>query len=373
MLSKILETEGELDALLPQRRLQQSPPANLLAAATAWSQAVWAIAQDLGPMPLSVTEIAQGRNLSVHPVFICGVHRSGTTLVRDILDGHPDVVVLPSEGTYYTNLECKLKALPDKEWAAYLGKEWLKRLANPINQPPYWLLGRSSDAVSPYVNFARYLLAWWQLLDHKTNTQWPHMAIVLAYASATGNLKANLWADKTPANERFLNRIWHEMPQAKVIQVIREPLAIVSSRKKMEPLFNIRSVLKDLKMSFRTAVKQSGLNDPQFLLLRYEELCEKPAAGIDKLAAFLNISASSALNQPTVAGRPAQANSSFNPETTAGQILKPDEHARQEILNIPERELLTAYTGRLTKKLNYPVAYTGYLNGLYLRLKHRLL
>ncbi|MDB5136896.1 MAG: sulfotransferase [Mucilaginibacter sp.] len=371
MSSKITEAENKLDALLPVGRLEQSPPGELMNAAKAWSQVVWDEAEQSGPMKLSDEEIIQGHMLAQSPVFICGVHRSGTTLVRDLLDGHPELVVLPSEGTFYTNLEFKLNSLPENERSAFLGKEWLRRLVNPINQPPYWLLGRSTNTVSPYVGFAQYIMAWWNIVDKK-NSQWPHTAIVLAYASCSGNLKAKLWIDKTPANERFLDRIWQEMPNAKIIHVIREPNAVISSRKTMEPSISMRVALRDLKMSFRAAVEQSDLNGPKFMLLRYEELCEYPQANIDRMVSFLNINPSITLNQSTVAGMPTKANSSFNREAPSGQILKPDQHSRPEVLIKTEQDLIAAYIGQLAAKLNYPLAKVGSLKKLFLQLRYRL-
>jgi hypothetical protein len=370
-LRSLAEKERDLDALLPRQRLEQSPPAELMAAARAWSDEVWDKAEQSGSMPLSDGQISEGNDLAKHPVFICGVHRSGTTLVRDLLDGHPNLVVLPSEGTWYTNLESKLLFLQENERAAFLGKEWLRRLVNPINQPPYWLLGRSVDTGSPYVDFARYVMAWWGMGD-KDNPQWPHIAIVLAYASCTNGLSAKFWVDKTPANERYLSRIRKEMPEARIIHVIRHPLATLASRKKMEPAISIRIALRDLKISFRVAVEQRHLNDEKFLLIRYEDLCDNPQMLTGKMASFLNIAASDTLNQPTVAGIPSQANSSFNKDAASGQILKPDQHQQPQILSKAEQELIAAYIGDLAQKLDYPLVKVGFLRKWYLRLKYRL-
>jgi hypothetical protein len=371
MFSKIITAEHKLDDLLPAQRLELRAPADLMAAARTWSDEVWARAEQLGPMALPDVQVVKGNEFARHPVYICGVHRSGTTLVRDLLDGHPELVVLPSEGTYYTNLEAKLLALPDRERAAFLGKEWLRRLANPINQPPYWLLGRSSDTRSPYVDFARYVMAWWEKVSKK-NMQWPHLAIVLAYASCTDKLEAKLWVDKTPANERFMGRIWMEMPSAKIVQIIRHPYATLASCKKMEPAIKLRRALRDLKLSFRVAVEQSALHDPGFLLVRYEELCDNPQLMTEKMASFLHIHTSDALSQPTVAGIPSQANSSFNKEPVSGQILKPDQHRQAEVLSKAEQELIAAHVGKLAEKLNYPLKHVGFLKKVYIRLKYRL-
>lgn len=372
MFAEIISAEERLNALLPLRRLEQSPPDGLMIAARAWSQLVWQQALEMGAIPLTNGDISKGNNLARHPVFICGVHRSGTTLVRDLLDGHPELIVLPSEGTFYTNLESKINALPANERMTFLGTEWLRRLVNPINQPPYWLLGRSSDTGSHYVDFTRYLMTWWVTVDQE-DKQWPHIAIILAYASCTGNMGAKFWVDKTPANERFLRRIWQEAPAARIIHVIRDPLATLASRKMMEPTITMREALLDLKISFRVAVEQSALNDKRFLLIRYEELCADSEDMVKSIASFLHIGATESLNQPTVASRPAQANSSFNKDAVPGKIIQASEHKQTTVLSSEEQELIAAYIGDLSGKLNYPLPQVGSFRKLYLKIKYRMI
>lgn len=370
--AEIVQLEQQLNTMLPNKRLEAKPPATLLAAAAAWSAAVWQAAEKAGPMPLTTGQIQQGETLARNPVFICGVHRSGTTLVRNLLDGHPQLCVLPSEGTFYTNQEVKLQQLPSSKRASYLGMEWLRRLANPINQAPYWLLGRSTETASPYVNFARYVLAWWQVLPQKPGTQWPHMAIVLAYAACTNNLSAGMWVDKTPTNERFLQRIWQEMPNARIIHVVREPLATLSSRKVMEPSITLRAALRSLKTSYTIAAGQAELSNERFYLLKYEELCQGPEAVINRLSTFLNIHHSEVLKNATVGGVAAKANSSFNAYTSAGEILRSTHQKGNAIFSPEETRLISAYLGNEARALGYSLPKIPRLNGIGLKIKHRL-
>lgn len=372
MSPPIIEAEQKLNDLLPEQRLEGSPPPALMAAAKLWSDEVWAYALDKGPMPLTNDQLIQGRLLAKNALYVCGVHRSGTTLVKDILEGHPDLVVLPSEGTWYTNLEYKLSLLPKDVQITFLGKEWLRRLANPINQPPYWLAGRSSVDSSSYVDIARYLMAWWGQIK-RDNDQWPHIAVVLAWASCTNKLGARYWVDKTPVNERYLERIWNSIPQSKIIHVVRHPVATFTSRKKMEPSVSFRHALADLKISFGVAVKQSTLSHSHFMLIHYEELCEDTQLITEEMASFLGIPMSAALNQPTVAGMPAQANSSFIKEPVAGKVIKTNEHHQPDLLSKAEKDLIATYIGRLAAKLNYPLHPVSLLRGLYLRIRYRLL
>jgi hypothetical protein len=372
MLASIIQTEEQLNNLLPQQRLEGSVPTDLLAAAREWSQLVWHMAERLGPMPLSKKQVDDGLSLATRPVFICGVHRSGTTLVRNLLDGHPQLCVLPSEGTFYTNLEAKLKQLSADKWPAYMGTEWLRRLANSINQPPYWLLGRSCDAASPYVDFARYLLSWWQAIEQAPGTQWPHMAVVLAYASCNGGLNAKYWLDKTPTNERFLNRIRQETPNARIIHVIREPLATIASRKVMEPGAAMKGALRALKISYTIARRESNLKTAGYLLLRYEELCDDPQAATCQVASFLGIKNLPVLGQATVAGVSAKANSSFHKDSSPGEILKVTDPKQQTILSKTEQTLIAAYLAKQPGQLGYTLPKVNIFRGYWLRLKNRL-
>lgn len=373
MLQKVLETEHTLDALLPSQLLETSPPADLMAAARQWSATVWHEAAKLGALAITPQQLDQGVELARHPVYVCGVHRSGTTLLQNLLDGHADLVILPSEGTFYTVLESKLQTLPANEQISFLGSEWIRRLANPINQPPYWLLGRSTASHSPYVDFARYLIAWWNVLDHKKNPHAPHLAIVLAYAACTNKLNAKHWVDKTPANERFLERIWSETPKAKIIHMIRDPLSTLNSRKMMEASIPVRDALADMKMSFKVAIKQLRLNDPRYMLIRYEDLCNDPQSVLEKLGLFLNIPITGSLNIPTVAGMPVKANSTFANTSPAGQILKPHQHRQLTVLSAAEHMQLAAYLSSLAQKLNYPVQQIEASRRLGILLKHALL
>lgn len=372
MFQQILDTEKEYNALLPAQRLAHGPSPQLLQAAEAWSNTVWATAKRLGPMPITKQQVNNGFCLAQNPVFICGVHRSGTTLVRNLLDAHPQLSVLPSEGTFYTNQEAKLHKLPENDWAVYLGTEWLRRLVNPINQPPYWLLGRSTIKASPYVDFARYVLAWWQLIEHKSGTQWPHTAIVLAYAACTNNLSAKFWVDKTPTNERFLQRIWQEMPQAKIIHLIREPIATVASRRAMEPGVSMGHILNNLETSYLTALNYSEQNNPRFLLLRYEQLCNEPEQLTTRIAEFLTIDNSDMLRRATVAGMPAKANSSFKKDTVSGQVHSTEKHEQNNLISATGQWQIAAYIGHLANELGYPLPKTSIVKSVWRRVKSKL-
>lgn len=379
--AEIETLESALDALLPRFRTWDRPSPELLEAAERWSEAVWAAAEAAGPFSLDPENRERGCRLAARPVFICGLHRSGTTLVRDLLDGHPQLGVLPAEGSFLTSLQDRMESLPQVERLAFLGREWLRRLANPTNQAPFWLLGRTEGCSSPYLLFTRLLLAWWpavQAGNGIVSSFQPLVAVALAYLTTLhhGAVDATVryWVEKTPTNEFYLDRLWAEFPRARIVHVLRDPLSIYASRKRLEQrvfgTFKSRRVLlRDLARSFDVAARHAA--EPRYYLVRYEQLVERPAQVMAQLAHFLNIDFHDSLLRPTVASLPSCSNSSFATSPQPGSIVPFAAHGR-DVLTSLERQLVAAHVGDLASLLGYPVEHLGSFRTALLRAGMRL-
>lgn len=360
----IVDLEAQLD-----QRLQRPRVTNLGAvrqAAMAWSQAVWSVSESAGPRMLTTGEIERGLAIARRPVFVLGSRRSGTTLVRDLLDHHPALSVLPAEGTMLTNFAWHLKRLEPDSWLPFLGCEWLRRLANPINQQPYWLLGRSSAEGSPYVEFGRALRAWWPLVKTRLGprtTSWPLVAIALAYAHCTTGLDADSplqrWVEKTPTNERFLARLMAEFPEARMLHVVRHPFAVYASsckalRDSGLPSSEETLVLRQMRLSYREAATRSAQPaSDSYLLVRYEDLLEDTASGVERMASFLGIQPLPIMTQPTANGIPTPSNSSFDSNKVAGKLDRRPGDVEFNSLTRRERERLSAILANDAGKLGY--------------------
>lgn len=366
MYASLIALEHSLDRLLAHPRVRPADCRALPAAAARWSAAVWAAAEAVGPVALGPAEVSRGLDVASRPIFVCGAHRSGTTLLRDLLDGHPALAVLPSEGTYLTSSRRILRRRAPGRRLELLGCEWLRRLANPIHQAPYWALGRSSEEHSPYVYFARCLMAWWPIARRHvgaTASCWPLVAIALAYAQCTGGLSeaacVRHWAEKSPTNERFLTRLLAEFPRARIVQVIRHPLGVLASRAQEarnagQVSWPLRRIVRDLERSYRiAAARPHRFADDRYLLVRYEDLLGSPGRCVERLAAFLDIELLPVLLEPTVAGLPAASNSSFREDAIAGRIEPAPAHPRTEALDPATRAGLGAVLGSAAAQLGY--------------------
>ena len=368
---KIRQREDAFDAQRAHGQFPSRPSPGLLSAAHRWSETVWSTAEQAGPVPLQDKELRLGLALAKRPVFICGAHRSGTTLVRDLLDGHPALSVLPSEGSFLTNLQAKLALLPPAEQRDFFGQEWLRRLANPNNRPPFWLLGRTTADSSPYVLFARRLIAWWDVAQHSFATchsLWPLMALALAYTSETSHQGAGPpiqhWVEKTPTNEFYLARLLNEFPVAKCIHIVRNPLAVYASRQRAEErslgiFLAARQALQEMAQSFQIAVEQSAHGrQSAYVMIRYEDLLAAPQHVTKRLATFLEIEPSPSLLRPTVMNIPVAPNSSFQSHQQAGHIIPVDTACQDngvDGLTQPEQAFVAAYAGEFAAQLGYPL------------------
>ncbi|HEV7777797.1 MAG TPA: sulfotransferase [Luteibacter sp.] len=363
----IVDLEAQLD-----QQLQSPRVTNLGAvrqAALAWSHAVWSVTESAAPLILTTIEIERAFAIARRPVFVFGAHRSGTTLVRDLLDHHPALSVLPAEGTMLTNFTWHLKRLEPDSWLPFLGCEWLRRLANPINQQPYWLLGRSSTEGSPYVEFGRALQAWWPLVRTRLGprtTSWPLVAIALAYAHCTTGFHTESplqrWVEKTPTNERFLARLMAEFPEAKMLHVVRHPFAVYASscqalRNSGLPSSDEARMLRQMRLSYREAASRSVRPaSDSYLLVRYEDLLEDTAGGVLRMASFLGIEPLPVMTQPTANGIPTPSNSSFDSNKVAGKLDRRPADVEFNSLTWRDRDRLSAMLADDAGKLGYPLA-----------------
>lgn len=349
---ELVELERPLDALLRSEHRDMGFFRALRTAQREWSQAVWSAAESLGASDATPFDVDRGVMLAARPVFVCGAARSGTTLLRNLLDSHPELAVIPNESVFYTWLEPALARMSADRHCHFLGSRWLERLVDP---PPFWLLGRSDPAHSPYVDFACAFAGWWQLPERRREARvcsWPLAAFALAYAQhlGAGRLPAEIrmWVEKTPGSERSLLRIWHDFPAAKVIQIVRRPEDVLASIKSVSEYHWTRRslashIVRDLAASYRVAANVTRRRDARYLLVRYEELTDQPEAVMNRIADFLGIEPLQALLRPTTAGRPAVNNTSF-------RIARPDP---RDVLGRIDRALLRLATGRQAGKLGY--------------------
>jgi hypothetical protein len=368
------ELEGDIHALFPCEQLRGKADPVLRDALEKYANEVWDVAHSLPPPENAAALISSTQTLAPHPIFILGVHRSGTTLMQRLLDHHHELMVLPAEGTYLTNLYPRLRRMDEKAGLAYLVQRWIPRLINPNNQPPYWTLGRTQRDYAPYLAVARnalYLAEHARSLFDRHGPFQPHLAFIMAVHGARHDSQVGVskkyWVDKTPLNECYVARLQAAFPEAKFIHMVRDPRAIFASRKKLYlDIFGtssraLRFVYK-IGKSLRLALQnQAQLGQAAYHIVRYEDVLRDLSGEMASLRTFLGIADHETLLQPTSSGIPCVANSSYHLPFTAGQVQNHSEIYYQQILSPVEHELIEGFTGGHARALGYPLKSRGWI------------
>ena len=151
-------------------------------------------------------------------IFVVGNSRSGTTLIGRILDRHPDIYTF-QEIHFFEELWD-----PRADTEALDQEEAVRLMATLMDVEREGYLARRKPA--RYADEARERLA---AVSDKGWSAPDVFAAVLAYEAARHG--ARLPCDKTPRNIFYLKDILHLYPDARIIEMVRDPRDVLLSQK----------------------------------------------------------------------------------------------------------------------------------------------
>jgi Sulfotransferase family len=196
--------------------------------------------------------------------FIVGSARSGTTLLRMVLNAHPDVAV-PPESRFVVELY-RSDEVRVGEFLTELEAHPRWRLWDtPIEDVRAQLTGRDT---TPY-----------------------SVAIEAAYAAFAQNRDKKRYGDKTPRYVEdipLLARLW---PEVKIVHLVRDGREVAMSYADVP--FGPTTVAKAAalwKARVSTGIAEGRpLGSSRYLELRYERLLQHPQEEVEKLCRFLEL------------------------------------------------------------------------------------
>ncbi len=213
----------------------------------------------------------------IHPIFIVGSPRSGTTLMRFILSSHPDIFIPDETGFIPFLLPEVMVDLPLK------------------GEDVHQVLKRMSELHFQWRNIVPDEIAFYNSLP-----QPPTLADVLdaLYRQQTAAVlkdgrKITRWGDKTPLYVRHIPLLLRMFPQAQFIHMIRDGRdATVSAQKKwglatywyQDNYYLLKNWAANVRAGLETGQK---LAPTQYLEVRYEDLVQQPEATVRGVCAFL--------------------------------------------------------------------------------------
>ena len=249
--------------------------------------------------------------------FAAGQAKSGTTLLIALLDGHPQLLVLPEETAYFPTALNKYEKFGRRAQVDYLTKEALSRVL--FGGPPEW---EKPD----YRHFpTRQFREHFEAAAFAPNNADKDLLILLmeAYAEILEIPLDSIvrWVEKTPANRRFIPQILERFPQTKFLITLRDPRAILAAQIALEKTrkthefsvyYCVSHWLQAAQLALRTERKEiSGI------VIRYEDLVADPALPMQRVCDFLEISFDrNVVLTPTKAGKFWAGNSATEREFT---------------------------------------------------------
>ena len=190
---------------------------------------------------------------STTPIFIGGLMKSGTTLLRKLISEHQHI--FGGLETFWFSEEFT------GQWKDSNSKrqEWLRRFFE--------------------VNLKDY-----EEIKAKASTPYQFLELFLNHCSARA--KKNRWVEKTPDNILYLDLIWKEWPKAKVIHVIRNPLDVYASWKRNQKR-SLDFFIKQLdRISTKVSTDTKGF-EVNYFELHYEDLVNSTETSLKKVCSFL--------------------------------------------------------------------------------------
>lgn len=305
------------------------------------------------------------------PVFVCGVGRSGTTLLTSLLDGQPGLVVLPGETHYYrsvflgkalTRTIVNLAETANREWPKrLLGSRWVRPVASKDRRACAAALRawRTSVENGP-VSEALVLEA--VTRGYRRGNAWP--CFLSLHEALTGRPVggASYWVEKTPGNERFVFLSEAMFNGAvRYLHVMRDPRAVVASWMVGRGLsgFARDGCVVDICHAWARSVHLGFGNvarcGSRYALVRYEDLVRAPQRVMAAVAALLGLTLGDDLLVPTRGGTPFAMNSSYGELRGKAYGVTTTQVARyRDVLSPGEIAAVEAALGPQMAQLGYP-------------------
>jgi hypothetical protein len=209
-------------------------------------------------------------HLNPMPIIV-GSPRSGTTLLRFMLDSHSELTIPPETG--FLTLASKLRGRSDR---------LRERLFHAVINHP--------QPFSAWPDFEIPEDAFWAALSEITpfTVSEGLRAFYRLYAARLGKPR---WGDKTPLYCQELDTIRRVLPEGRFIHIIRDGRDNALSLRKMwfSPGWEIETQAAYWRKNILSA-RRDGLGRPDYMEVRYEDLILSTRAALERICAFTGLS-----------------------------------------------------------------------------------
>ena len=198
--------------------------------------------------------------------FVVGVGRSGTTLLRMMLDAHPELAIPPE--THF---------VPEVLERAGGGADPQALVEAIVGSRAWGDFGLEPDALRARVAALR-----------RPDGAEVVRAFYLLYASSRGRPR---WGDKTPGYVKRMRPIAAALPEARFVHLIRDGRDVALSRRGrgMGATKDVAEVAGLWRRRIENARKQARRLSGRYLELRYEDLIADPGAALRRVCELVEL------------------------------------------------------------------------------------
>ena len=271
------------------------------------------------------------------PIYIVSAPRSGSTLLRLILDNHPNIAI-PPPGYLFNLIYPYLYSYGD------LGRDQnFRELIEDILETP--TIKRWSIEVS-----VEQILA--DVREHTFAAIYEYLHVT--YATSRGKVR---WGQKSPRNGFWMVEIKELFPGAKFVHLLRDgrDVAIDLADANFWPntVFGGAQRWRDCIRAMRHAAAE--LSPGSFIEIRYEEFCAEPEQTLRDLCAFLGEDFDPAL----LRHHESEATQSWSQDAVHAKTGRPitTDYVDMYKTRLPDRDrqAIEALIGDTLRQAGYPV------------------
>jgi hypothetical protein len=219
----------------------------------------------------------RGRNaMSQGPVFIGGMERSGTSLMRSMIGSHPAVAIFQWDLPVWT------KIYPDFQQEAIAGEQLCDAVLDAFFN--------SQKVQKCELQLDRERIKSRVLSKHEFGFAEIASAFLCEYAELIGRPR---WGLKTPLNELYAEQIFSSYGNASMIQMVRDPRDCSLSMQNYDEKWAIRYDALEHVEAWRQSVtlgkKHAQRFGERYLIVRYEDLVVSPKSVMRNVCKTLDL------------------------------------------------------------------------------------
>jgi hypothetical protein len=197
--------------------------------------------------------------------FVIGMTRSGTTLLRLMLDSHPGLTIPPE--THF---------IPDVIKAFNNGRASPAEITDVITNNRRW-----ADFGIPAADLRRELDRLRPMID-------PEVPIRAFYRLYAKRQRKRRWGDKTPGYATKMRRINRTLPESRFVHMIRDGRDVAVSLRDRDAGLSVEQVARRWRHRINNT-RRAAEHVPHYIEVRYEDLVAEPEATLRRICDFVEL------------------------------------------------------------------------------------